>query len=59
MDEESLKRSREKEYIPKSVIRNKIKEYEDMLKTLNNKSDTDRIKAINERIIGYKELLGE
>lgn len=45
-------------FIPKEIIENKIKEYEEMLKTLNKKSDTDRIKAINERIIGYKELLG-
>ena len=47
-----------KDYIRKYRIENKIKEYEDMLKTLNKKSDIDRIKAINERIIGYKELLG-
>ena len=45
-------------FIPKEKVDTKIKEYEDMLKTLNKKSDTDRIKAINERIIGYKELLG-
>lgn len=45
-------------FIPKERIENKIKEYEEMLKTLNKKSDTDRIKAINERIIGYKELFG-
>ena len=41
----------------KYIIGNKKEEYEDMLKTLNNKRDTDRIKAINERIIGYKELM--
>lgn len=44
-------------FIPKEIIENKIKEYEEMLKTLNKKSDIDRIKAINERIIELNKLL--
>ena len=56
MDEESLKRSREREYIPKSVIRAKIKELEEELVqnygTLGESLTTSEIKVL-------KELLGD
>ena len=47
------------DYIPKSKIKEKIEEYTSILKTLNKKIDIDRIKAINERILAFKELLDE
>lgn len=45
--------------IAKDTIRNKINKYKNMLDNLNKKTDLDRIKAINERIIVLKEILGE
>lgn len=65
MDEESLKRSREKEYIPKSVIRNKIKELEEV-KQKEEKENKDEF-GINSNtwaiadwgIEVLNELLGE
>lgn len=46
-------------YISKNKIREKLKEYKEMLKTCNKKDDIERIKAINERILAYEELLEE
>lgn len=45
------------EYIPKQIIKDKIEEYKNMLKTCNKAKDIDRIKAINERILELQELL--
>lgn len=45
-------------YISKQKIKDKIEKYQNMLKSLNKRADVDRIKAINERILAYKELLG-
>ena len=44
-------------YIPKQIIKDKIEEYKNMLKTCNKAKDIDRIKAINERILELQELL--
>ena len=44
-------------YIPKSLIKEKIEEYKNMLKTCNKAKDIDRIKAINERILELQELI--
>ena len=38
-------------------VKDKIKEYKNMLKTCNKVKDIDRIKAINERILELQELL--
>ena len=46
-----------KNYIPVSLVEEKIEEYTKLLKNCNRFSDVDRIKAINERILAYKELL--
>ena len=46
-------------FIHKSVIREKMEEYKKLLMNRNRFSDVDRIKAINERILAYKELLEE
>lgn len=43
--------------IPIQKIKDKIKEYKNMLKTCNKVKDIDRIKAINERILELEELL--
>ena len=43
--------------IPIQKIKDKIEEYKNMLKTCNKAKDTDRIKAINERILELEELL--
>lgn len=43
--------------IPVSLVEEKIEEYTKLLKSCNRFSDVDRIKAINERILAYKELL--
>ena len=43
--------------IPVSLVEETIEEYTKLLKNCNRFSDIDRIKAINERIIAYKELL--
>lgn len=40
-----------------SLVEEKIEEYTKLLKSCNRFSDVDRIKAINERILAYKELL--
>lgn len=45
------------ESIPVSLVEEKIEEYTKLLKSCNRFSDVDRIKAINERILAYKELL--
>ena len=45
------------ERIPVSLVEEKIEEYTKLLKSCNRFSDVDRIKAINERILAYKELL--
>lgn len=45
----------EESYIKK--VKDKIKEYKNMLKTCNKVKDIDRIKAINERILELEELL--
>lgn len=45
------------ESIPVYLVEEKIEEYTKLLKNCNRFSDIDRIKAINERIIAYKELL--
>ena len=44
-------------YISKQKKKEKIEEYQNMLKNLNKRADADRIKAINEKILSYKELL--
>lgn len=44
-------------YIPKQIVKDKIEEYKNMLKTCNKAKDIDRIKAINERILELEELL--
>lgn len=43
--------------IPKQIVKDKIEEYKNMLKTCNKVKDIDRIKAINERILELQELL--
>ena len=43
--------------IPKQIVKDKIEEYKNMLKTCNKAKDIDRIKAINERILELQELL--
>lgn len=53
---QSLERKLENS-IPVSLVEEKIEEYKKTLKNCNRFSDIDRIKAINERIIAYKELL--
>ena len=45
------------ESISVSLVEEKIEEYTKLLKSCNRFSDVDRIKAINERILAYKELL--
>lgn len=45
------------EYLPKSLIKEKIEEYKKLLMSCNRFSDVDRIKAINERILAFEELL--
>lgn len=45
------------ETIPVSLVEEKIEEYTKLLKNCNRFSDVDRIKAINERILAYEELL--
>jgi hypothetical protein len=40
-------------------INEKIEEYKKMLLNCNRFSDVDRIKAINERILALKELIGK
>lgn len=45
------------ETISVSLVEEKIEEYTKLLKSCNIFSDVDRIKAINERILAYKELL--
>lgn len=47
------------EVIPTSLVKEKIEELKNLLKTCNKKTDIDRIKAINERILELQELLGE
>lgn len=44
-------------FIPVSLVQQKIEEYTKLLKNCNRFSDVDRIKTINERILAYKELL--
>lgn len=44
-------------YIPVSLVEEKIEEYKKLLMSCNRFSDVDRIKAINERILAYEELL--
>lgn len=44
-------------YISKQIIKDKIEEYKNMLKTCNKAQDVDRIKAINERVLELQELL--
>ena len=44
-------------FIPVSLVEEKIEEYTKLLKNCNRFSDVDRIKAINERILAYEELL--
>lgn len=48
-----------KKYISESLIKEKIEEYKKLLMSCNRFSDVDRIKAINERILAYEELLKE
>lgn len=43
--------------IPKQIVKDKIEEYKNILKTCNKVKDIDRIKAINERILELQELL--
>lgn len=45
--------------IPKQIVKDKIEEYKNMLKTCNKVKDIDRIKAINERILELQELIEE
>ena len=47
----------EENSIPVSLVEETIEEYTKLLKNCNRFSDVDRIKAINERILAYKELL--
>lgn len=49
----------DKNYISKSLVKAKIEELKNLLKTCNKKTDIDRIKAINERILELQELLRE
>ena len=44
-------------YISKDKIINKAEEYKKMLDTLNKAKDIDTIKAINERLIAFQEIL--
>lgn len=46
-----------KEYISKDKIINRIEEYKQMLNKLNKANDTDRIKAINERLMILQEII--
>lgn len=41
----------------KDKIKTKTTEYQQMLKKLNKANDIDRIKAINERLIAFQEIL--
>ena len=43
----------------KIKIRDKIKEYKNLLKTCNKKEDIERIKGLNERILVLEEIIGE
>lgn len=56
---DTIKRNLNNEYISKLELERKLEEYKNMLNNLNKKTDIDRIKAINERIIAFKEMLGE
>lgn len=47
----------DKNYISKKEIKDKIKEYKNILKTCNKSKDVERIKAINERVLELEELL--
>lgn len=40
-------------------VKDKIEKYKNMLKTCNKAQDIDRIKAINQRVLGLQELLEE
>ena len=46
-----------KDYIHKDKIMQKAEEYKEMLKTLNKAEDINTIKAINERLIAFQEIL--
>lgn len=41
----------------KDKIKSKAAEYQQMLNKLNKAKDIDRIKAINERLIAFQEIL--
>ena len=56
-DIDKIKKHLLESYIPTSLIKEKIEEYKKLLKSCNKFSDVDRIKAINERILAYEELL--
>ena len=45
--------------IPIQKVKDEIEKYKNMLKTCNKAQDIDRIKAINQRILGLQELLEE
>ena len=49
----------EKDFIPVQKVKDKIKEYKNILKTCNKAKDIDRIKAINERIFQLEDFLLE
>ena len=40
-------------------VKDNIEKYKNMLKTCNKAQDIDRIKAINQRVLGLQELLEE
>ena len=48
-----------KDSISKDKIRDKIKEYKNLLNTCNKKEDIERIKGLNERILVLEEIIGE
>lgn len=56
-DEIMYKDELSEKYIPVSLVEEKIEEHTKLLTSCNRFSDVDRIKAINERILAYKELL--
>lgn len=55
----ALKLYIENNYTSIQKIKDKIEKYKNMLKTCNKAQDIDRIKAINQRVLGLQELLEE
>lgn len=57
--EEDIEPEVPQDCIKKDIIRKKVKEYKLILEKLNKKNDIERIKAINERLIAFQEILLE